>query len=207
MHPILIKIFAVLLVAAQFSGCSTVFGRQQDEESVYFESNVPEVDVLCSGKRAKTPGSIPLKQSKNHNCIAELEGYEKKIFRIRSGVSGSGFGHSTAINTAIWGWWTLGIGTGIGWLVDWASGAMRNLKEDSFYLEMEPEGSTSMSEKVFDKTVAVGKGIVNVSRDTVQNTTNAVVDTTVQAGAQMAGVDAKPVNVEEHPKSKKVTKI
>jgi hypothetical protein len=202
MNPQFLKIVTMLMLPILISGCSTVFGRHHDEETVFFDSNVQNVEILCSGKRAKTPGSIPLRQSKSHSCTAELEGYEKKIFRIQSGTSGSGFGHSTAVNTAIWGWWTLGIGTGIGWLIDWASGAMRNLKEDNLYIEMQAEGTTSASSKVLDKTVSVGKDIVNASRDTVQNTASAAVDTTVHAGAQIVGVDAQPAKVDDSPHGK-----
>lgn len=131
----------MLCTAIVLSGCSTVFGRQNEEQNISFDSNVRGVQVICAGKRADAPGSIPLRQSKTASCTAEAPGYEKKVFNIRSGNSWAGFGHSTAINTAIWGWWTLGIGTGIGWLVDSVSGAMRNLKEESVYLDMKPLGS------------------------------------------------------------------
>lgn len=129
-----------VLLAALFllNGCSTIFGRQQDEQMITFDSNVQEVEVICSGKKVLTPGSLPLRQSKDHQCTAQKEGYEKKAFKIASGLSWSGFGHSTATNTAAWGWWTLGIGTGVGWLVDLPSGSMKNLKSDSIYLEMTP---------------------------------------------------------------------
>lgn len=132
------KQFAVGVLALELSGCSTLFGRHHDEQTVFFDANVPDVEVSCSGRRAKTPGSIPLRQSKDHTCVAEHQGYEKQVFHIKSGISGSGFAHSTAINTATTGWWTLGIGTGVGWLVDFASGAMKNLKTDQLYLEMKP---------------------------------------------------------------------
>jgi len=134
----ILSIFVFLLLPIFLSGCSTVFGRQHDDQNVSFDSNIQGVEVNCSGKRVDAPGSIPLRQSKNHSCIAQKTGYEKKVFNIRSGITWSGFGHSTATNTALWGWWTLGIGTGIGWLVDSVSGAMRNLKEENIYIEMKP---------------------------------------------------------------------
>lgn len=131
-------LLTALFLSLELSGCATIFGRQFREEDVYFDSNIPDVEVTCSGKRARTPGSIPLTQSRNHSCTAEKEGYEKRVFKIRSGASWSGFAESTALNTAAWGWWTMGIGTGVGWLMDFASGAMRNVKEESIYLQMEP---------------------------------------------------------------------
>jgi len=143
---ILFQSVGFLLTAAFVSGCSTTFARQVDDQVVSFDSNVPDVEVNCSGKRTRTPGNIPLRQSKTHACMAELKGYEKQAFQIKSGISGGGFLHSTATNTAAWGWWTLGIGTGVGWLVDASSGAMKNLKEDSIYLEMKPIAPVGISD-------------------------------------------------------------
>ncbi len=130
-------LIASVLLLVSLSGCATMFGRQHDDQMVFFDSNVPGVEIMCSGKRVKTPGSIPLRQSMSHACTAEKEGYDKRVFEIVSATSWTGFGYSTAVNSALWGWWTMGIGTGIGWLVDWPSGAMNNLKEDHFQLAME----------------------------------------------------------------------
>lgn len=183
------KFFSILLCCLYLTGCSTMFGRHQDEQMVIFDSSVSGVDVNCSGKRVETPGSIPLRQSKSHSCTAKLDGYEKKVFRIRSGTSWAGFAHSTATNGALWGWWTLGIGVGIGWLIDFPSGAMRNLKEDSFYLDMKPVGSSSAAAKAVSSTVNVVKTAVEVPTDVVKNTATAVVGTTVHEGAENLGVD------------------
>ena len=135
-----LKSFAVMLIAFQVAGCSTMFGRQQDEQLVFFDSNIPGVDVNCSGRRTKTPGSIPLRQSKSHACSAELEGYERESFKIKSGLSWAGFIHSTAVNSALHGWITFGITTAVGWLIDFPSGAMNNLKEENIELDMKPVG-------------------------------------------------------------------
>ncbi len=135
----------ILLTAIHLTGCSTLFGRHQDEQLVYFDANVPEVEVICEGKRAITPGSISLRQSKNHSCLAEKSGYKKEVIEIRSGTSWSGFANSFALNTAAWGWWTFGIGTGIGMLIDFPSGAMKNLKQDHFEFRMR---SAEESEKI-----------------------------------------------------------
>ena len=168
----------LIVVSLCLAGCSTIFGRHQDEQQVYFDANVPEVEVVCSGKKVVTPGSLPLRQSKEHACIAQKKGYEKKVFRIQSGLSWSGFGHSTATNSAAWGWWTLGIGTGIGWLVDLPSGAMKNLKEDSIYVEMSPlkesvaeeTVTTDLSRKIVVKTTQAGETAGILPAETVQKT-------------------------------------
>jgi len=133
-----IRFIALLLIVFEMTGCSTLFGRQNQEEEIFFDSNISNVEVNCSGKRIKTPGALPLTQSRNHTCTAELEGYERNVFEIKSGPSWPGFAHSTALNTAAWGWWTMGIGTGVGWLMDFMSGAMKNLKQRHFQIEMKP---------------------------------------------------------------------
>jgi len=125
------------VLAFELTGCATMFGRQQDEQTVFFDSNVPDVEVTCSGKRVETPGSIPLRQSKSHSCTAQKAGYQKRVFEIQSSNSWAGFGNSTALNTALWGWWTWGAGTVIGWIIDLPSGAMKNLKDDHFQIQME----------------------------------------------------------------------
>lgn len=136
-----LNVLCVGLLAFQLAGCSTLFGRQQNDQEVFFDSNVQDVEVTCSGRRTKTPGSLPLKQSQDHSCTAEHEGYERQVFKIKSGISGSGFAHSTVLNTATTGWWTFGIGTGVGWLIDLTTGAMKNLKDENIYLDMKPTGS------------------------------------------------------------------
>jgi hypothetical protein len=209
-HSDAFKGLAILLIPILVCGCSTVFGRQSNEQNVSFDSNVQGVQVNCSGKRIDTPGNLPLRQSKDHACKAEAPGYESKVFTIRSGNSWAGFGNSTAINTAIWGWWTLGIGTGIGWLVDACSGAMRNLKEENIYLEMKPSGTTPTAEKVLQKTVAVGTAIIETPVNVVKNTASTVLDTTLRGGSEQMGItDGKKATepVKDTGKKKSVTVV
>jgi hypothetical protein len=118
----------VLVMIVFQMGCSTLMGVQNSETEVYFSSNAPKTEVICAGRHAKTPGSVALLKSRKHFCTAEAQGFEKETLEIPSGPSWSGFLLSTAMNTAAWGWWTLGIGTGVGWLIDLASGAMNDLK-------------------------------------------------------------------------------
>ena len=188
MTRVLRRLIAIVLLPILVSGCSTVFGRQNNEQNISFDSNVQGVEVNCSGKRVDTPGNLPLKQSRNHACKAVADGYESKVFDIKSGNSWAGFGNSTAINTAIWGWWTLGIGTGIGRLIDSISGAMRNLKEENIYLEMKPIGTTPTAKKILFKAVDVGKAVINTPIDVVQNTAGTVLDTTIRGGAEQVGI-------------------
>ena len=185
------QVIAVFLSVIMSPGCATMFGRQHDEDMVTFDSNVQGVTVNCSGKRAETPGSLPLLQSKSHSCTATKDGYEKKVFRIRSGTSWDGFGYSTAINGALWGWWTLGIGIGIGWLIDWPSGAMRSLKDENFYIEMKAQDSTGAAEKILTTAVDTGKMLINAPVDVVQGTASTVLDTAVHDTAQQVGATSE----------------
>lgn len=190
-HSSGVRMLSIVLISIQLMGCSTMFGRQSDEDSVSFDSNVLNVEVMCSGKRAMTPGSIPLRHSQNHACTAAHEGYEKKIFRIRSGTSWAGFGHSTALNTAIWGWWTLGIGTGIGWLIDFSSGAMKNLKDENLYLEMQPAKNNSAVAKTAEEKLSLGRTLDENSKE-IQAAANGALDTTVQGNVQRLVSASKP---------------
>ena len=137
-HSCFLKLLAVFLIVLELSGCATMFGRQQDEQLVFFNSKIADVEVNCEGKSVKTPGSIALRQSRDHACTAEKHGYQKEEIEIKSGTSWMGFAQSVALNTAAWGWWTLGIGTGIGMLIDFPSGAMKNLKQNHVELTMRP---------------------------------------------------------------------
>ncbi len=183
-----IKFLTLLLLAAFVSGCSTMYGRQHDEQTVYFDSNIEGTEVNCSGKNTITPGNLMLVQSKNHSCSARTDGYENWYFRVRSNLSKEGFDHSTSVNTAKWGWWTLGIGTVIGWTVDVLSGSMRSLEKDSYYIDMRPVGSVGAGKKVLAKTMSVGKAIVNIPRDVVASTTDATLDSTIRSGSEHLGL-------------------
>ena len=197
-----IKIMAIGVLSMGLTSCSTIFGRQQDEQTVYFDASVQEVEVNCSGKRTITPGSLPLRQSKNHSCTAQKEGYERKVFELRSGISGSGLGHSFATNTAAWGWWTLGIGTAVGMLVDLPSGAVKNFKENSIYLDMRllsETATTSPAKKILVKTVDVGKTLVTVPVDAVRETTETVIDTTIGKTGSQLGITEPETTQEEKP--------
>jgi hypothetical protein len=41
-------------------------------------------------------------------------------------------------NTAIWGWWSLGIGTAIGMITDATTGALKDIKIDGIYVPLTP---------------------------------------------------------------------
>jgi len=153
------KVISILLIVClTFTGCSTMFGRQNDDTLVTFDSNVRDAEVRVSGKTGYTPCSIPLRQSQTHKAQILKEGYRTEMHTIKSGVSGAGFSHSTATNFITWGWWTWGIGLVIGWGVDLASGAMKDLKEEDIYVELR-EQIDELDAEIEEKKLFQGKYI------------------------------------------------
>ena len=159
-------------------------GRQNGFDHVRFDSNISNVEVVCGEQRIFTPGSIPLKRSESHNCIAQQKGYESKKFTIHSRSGGRGFGASTGANFFI-GLITFGIGLAVGWLVDWPSGAMRNLQEKDIFLELKLEGETSTAKKVLKTAATVGKALITMPQNVVRQTASAVLDASVGKSGQI----------------------
>jgi hypothetical protein len=184
------KIVASLLLCFYTTGCMTIFGKQNEKKTIFFDANVEGVEVNCEGQTVTTPGGISLKVSKSHYCVASKPGYEDMTIRVPSGFSGSGFGASTAFNLA-WAIWTLGIGLILGWAVDGLSGAMKDFKRNNFYLEMIPAGKSTMPEKVLEKTIIVTKAAVRIPKAVVEQTAQTVVDTTVREGAEQLGFSSQ----------------
>ena len=181
------RLFLLVVVTLFFAGCSTMYGRQNDAPNVFFEANVPDVEVTCAGQAITTPGNIPLRQSQSHSCVASKEGYQTQAVRVPSVISKKGFQHSTDMNNAKWGKWTLGLGTLMGWTVDFLSGAMRSLEEDKYVIEMKPDANVGTTKKVLGKTVDVTKTLVAMPGELVDETSTAVFDRTLRSGSESLG--------------------
>jgi hypothetical protein len=115
------------------------------------------------------------------------EGYEEQMFRVSAGTTGKGVGLSFASNL-LPGIYTLGVWLVIGMIVDLASGATKDLKKKSVYIEMIPQGAMPVSEKVIEKTVRVTKSLVDIPTTVAQQTTQTVVDTTIRGSAEQWGL-------------------
>jgi len=185
-----LKGLSLLMVVLCVSGCATIYGRQNDEQRVFFNSNVAGTKVTCGGKSVMAPGNLDLKQSKTHTCTAFAEGFEEKTFRVKSGVSDKGLDYSTDVNMQKWGIWTLGLGMLAAWPVDFLSGSMKNLKEDRYTLELQPEGTTGKGKKVLNKTWDVGKALVTMPTAVAGGAAGTVLDTTVRSGSQQVGISS-----------------
>lgn len=173
-----------------FSGCATIYGRQNDEARVFFDADVPSVEVTCSGEMIETPGNLELRQSRSHVCRAAREGYVTQTFRIRSEVTKRGFQYSTDVNWQRWGKWTLGLGNLVAWPVDFVSGAMRDLSRDRVILEMQEQDQQRMASRILDKATDTGKALVALPKDVVDNTTSVVLDQAVRAPSEQTGISS-----------------
>jgi len=179
-----IYLLAVLLF---ISGCSTISGRQNGYDTVHFDANQSQVEIVCAGQRIFTPGNLQLERSRSHSCIAQRKGFERQEFQIKARTGWKGFGASTGANF-YFGLFTLGAGLVLGWVIDWSSGAMRNLKTGHYYLEMQPEGTTGTSMHVVEKVGDVVKTAVKLPLRLASETTKTIVDTTVQTSAEEIGL-------------------
>ncbi|MDP3920519.1 MAG: hypothetical protein Q8R76_06920 [Candidatus Omnitrophota bacterium] len=176
------------LILIVSTGCSTMYGRQNDEPDIFFDANVLAVTVSCSGKTIETPGNIALRQSQTHRCQASKEGFATQTLRVPSVISKQGFRHSTEMNWAKWGKWTLGIGNLIGWTVDFVSGAMRSPEKDRYVVMMKPASEAGPAQKALSKTVEVTKTLVMMPGQVVDEASTVVLDKTVRTGSEGVGI-------------------
>jgi len=187
-YRIFLNAICLMLAAVYLSGCATIYGRQNDKEAVFFDANVENATVECSGDIVVTPGNLSLVQSHTHLCSAFREGYESEQFRVVSKISKRGFHYSTDVNKKKWGIWTLGLGILIGWTVDIVSGAMRSLEKDRYEIELKPEGTTGTAGKILEKSTSVGKALVSIPHEIARKTTTTAFDATVHSGPEQLGI-------------------
>jgi hypothetical protein len=121
-------LLAIFLVIS-CSGCLT-FGKGMIDtnESVAVESSPQGAQVEAGKQDCETPCVVELEQTRDHVLVVKKAGYEPRILNIRSKHGWGGAGLSFVTNSAVWGWWTLGIGTVAGMLVDLVSGSMKSLE-------------------------------------------------------------------------------
>jgi len=184
------RFLSLILLSVYLTGCSTIHGRQNNEQLVLFEATPRTVNLVCSGKAIETPGSIALMQRHNHTCRARLDGYENKTFRIASHVSKAGFKASTDANAKTWGWWTLGLGILIGWTVDLVSGSMRNLERNDYHIVLQKSGTTTAGRMALDKTIDVTHSIISTPKEIIDNTAGVIMDTTVRESSEKFGAES-----------------
>jgi len=116
--------------------------------SVAIITEPQEANIACDGQRLISPTTVNLDKATDHSIIITKTGYKAVNIRLRSGVRPfKGVGASFVENTAAWGWWTLGIGTAAGMIVDAASGSMKDLNTTEIYIQLEPgEGIINMTD-------------------------------------------------------------
>jgi hypothetical protein len=141
--------------------------------------------------RTFTPGYLSLERSHSHFCMAQKEGFERKIFWIDSAVSKKGFAQSAASNTGATALWTFGIGTVVGSAVDWSSGAMNDIKDSRILIELKPFESVTSSEKVLHRTKRAGEALVKIPKEIARETIHTVVDTSVRGTSEQIHLQPK----------------
>jgi hypothetical protein len=134
--------FAALALVTCCSGCLT-FGRGLigTHQSVTFVSEPEGADVEIHDMDCVTPCALDLSPTDDHTVALKKSGYESELVRLHSKHGWAGAGMSFAANTAVWGWWTLGIGTAAGMIVDLFSGSMKSLDlpdDETIHVQLTP---------------------------------------------------------------------
>lgn len=132
-----LSLLLVLVVSA--SGCATTTrGFTGTESYVFVTSDPPGASAIAGGQIITTPGRIATSRTRKQVVVVKKEGYQSRKVELPVGFSWKQFGLSLGGNTATIGWWTLGIGTIIGMIVDAFSGAMRDVKIDGIHVTLQP---------------------------------------------------------------------
>lgn len=148
MRKILV-IVVLLNLALLLSGCATIMrGSGRTIASVSIITEPQEANITCDGQKLISPTTVNMDKATDHSIIITKDGYKTVSIKLRSGVRPfKGIGASLVENTAAWGWWTLGIGTAAGMIVDATSGAMKDLNTTEINIKLEPgEGIINMTD-------------------------------------------------------------
>ena len=129
----------LLAMAIGLSGCATTTrGFTGTESSVFITSDPLGATAIAGGQVVTTPGRLATSRTRKQVVVVKKEGYQTRKVELPVGFSWKQFGLSLGGNTATIGWWTLGIGTVIGMVVDAFSGAMRDVKTDGIHVILQP---------------------------------------------------------------------
>ena len=148
MRKILMTV-ALLNLLLILSGCATIMrGSGRTIASVSIITEPQEANISCDGQKLISPTTVNLDRATDHSIIITKAGYKTVSIKLRSGVRPfKGVGASLVENTAAWGWWTLGIGTAAGMIVDATSGSMKDLNTTEVNVKLEPgEGIINMTD-------------------------------------------------------------
>lgn len=155
------QVFALALISP-LAGCATVMRASHATTEVQVYTDPSAAVVKCSGQSIETPGSLSLHRSQDHMLYIEKHGYKRAVVYLRSRAGGEGVGASFFTNTVTVGWWTLGIGTAAGMLVDTASGSMKDLETTSLRIKLEPgEGEVQIEASSLIKEEGQRRGQVS----------------------------------------------
>jgi len=118
---LILVLFSSILI---FTGCATLFTGSTDD--IYFNSNPQGADILIGGlKVGKTPATVTVKRPgfSDKEVVFEMDGYERRAFILKKS-----FNAVSILNLA-----------GIGWLVDFATGALFKYEPKTYSIDLEPK--------------------------------------------------------------------
>lgn len=138
-----LKVLLICILTLNLTGCATAMRGMQKDANVFIETDPSGATIQSSGQTVISPGSLNLSRFQNHKITIKKEGYKAAIITLVSKTQGKDVGASFLSNTAAWGWWTLGIGTAAGMLVDAVSGSMKDLEGTILKITLEPGEGTS----------------------------------------------------------------
>ena len=95
------------------------------------------MDIGKTAQSVMTPGVLNLDMKKSYNIVIRKPGYKTVNVAFSTGFRAKDVGVSFLGNTAVFGWWTFGIGTAVGMAVDAFSGSMSGFKQNGIFLVLE----------------------------------------------------------------------
>lgn len=129
----------VVSVFFLMNGCMTLFTDKEIE--VQIVTRPAGATVCVAGQSQTSPCAIRLGRGSDHLVTASLAGYRDATARIASKHSVARWTGSIILNSAAFGWYTLGIGTVLGTGADIATGSVKTLAPDVLEITLEREGA------------------------------------------------------------------
>jgi len=115
---------SLLFIMLLFTSCATLFTGTTDD--VYINSNPKGANIYIDGlKVGKTPATITIKRPGfgEKEVSLEIDGYERRVFLLKKEFN------AVAI---------LNLGGILGWIIDFATGAVFKYSPRSYTIDLEP---------------------------------------------------------------------
>lgn len=136
MYKIIAIIFCFSVTFATV-GCSTMNASGGQNVMMRIKTIPDGARVIIGLKEKESPSLFALDPRKKYEIIIKKEGYKTVRVKLIPSSKAEKFGESLGSNTLVFGWWSFGIGTAAGMLVDAASGSILNFDTDTLTVELE----------------------------------------------------------------------